>query len=74
MELHSEKFQLISVDSVAKISTLEGKPNPLKKGMEYLGTTFAGGGTRGHELNRRIGAAKAEFEALSRVWRRSACT
>ena len=42
--------------------------------MDYLGATLAGDGKHGNELSQRIGAAKAVFEALAKVWRHSSLT
>ena len=42
--------------------------------MEYLGTVLHADGSQDHEINRRIGCAKADFIALSKLWRHSACT
>merc|ERR1712183_1149089 len=74
MELHSDKFQLLPVQSSTQLVTPEGKNIPAKNCMEYLGTTLYSDGAQGHELNRRIGAANSDFETLSKVWQRSACT
>ena len=42
--------------------------------MEYLGTILSNDVHDQHELVRRIGLAKADYRALSNVWRRSALT
>ena len=36
--------------------------------MEYLGSVLHGDGQTTHEVNRRIAFARADFEALSKVW------
>ena len=40
----------------------------LKESFVYLGSYLCDNGSIGPELNRRLGAARAEFETLSRVW------
>lgn len=42
--------------------------------MEYLGAMLTSDGSNSHELSRRIGAAKADFRTLSKVWSHSALT
>ena len=42
--------------------------------MFFSGTVLHRDGSHGHELNRRIGRAKADFLILSKVWSHSACT
>ena len=39
-----------------------------KESLLYLGSFLCDNGSIGPELNRRLGAARAEFETLCRVW------
>ena len=74
MELHWKKFQVIAIQCDAKIATPDGTNIEEKPSMEYLGTVLHADGSNDHELNRRIGMAKADFLKLSKVWSHSSCT
>ena len=74
MELHAQKFQLLSTDPRANIRTPDGAQVPLKPHIDYLGATLSADGSSDHELNRRIGLAKLDFLALSKVWSHSSLT
>ena len=74
MELHWKKFQVLPVQCSSKIVTPDGSAIPSQAGMDYLGTVLYSDGAQGHELNRRIGCAKADFLSLSKIWTHSACT
>ena len=39
-----------------------------QESLVYLGSLLCDNGSIGLELNRHLGAARAEFETLSRVW------
>ena len=71
MELHWDKFQLLAVRCSPTLRTPDGTNLVAKPSMLYLGATLASDGNLAPELGRRIGAAKADFTALSRVWRHS---
>ena len=74
MELHADKFQLISVGCAGAVCMPDGRQVVSSEHMGYLGTVLAPDGTNDRELSRRIGVAKADFVALSRVWSQSALT
>ena len=74
MELHWSKFQVLPTQCTAKIATPDGTNIEEKPSMEYLGTVLHADGSNDHELNRRIGMAKADFLKLSKVWSHSSCT
>ena len=75
MELHCGKFQLIATsDGRNHVCAPDGTTIAPRTSMQYLGTLLHGDGSSTHELNRRIAMARADFDALATVWRRSALT
>jgi len=74
MELHAGKFQLLQVQTSSKIHSVDGSPVPVTDHLSYLGSTLASDGRAAAELSRRIGMAKSDFKALSKVWTNSALT
>ena len=68
MELHAQKFQLLSTDHGCIICTPDGLAVPLNTYIDYLGATLAADGAVDHELNRRIALAKPDSLTLSEVW------
>ena len=75
MELHPTKFQLISTDGSTKVlAPGTTTPVPVTESMVYLGSILTPDGKVDRELTRRIGSAKADFDALSKVWTHSALT
>ena len=71
MELHWDKFQLLSVQCRACIRTPSGEHIESTPGINYLGAVVTHTGLPGHELGRRIGMAKADFTDLQKVWKHS---
>ena len=69
MELHWDKFQLLSVQCRACIRTPRGEHIESAPGINYLGAVVTHIGLPGHELGRRIGIAKADFIDLHKVWK-----
>jgi hypothetical protein len=61
MELHWDKFQMIKINSDVTLRTPAGQLIAEKRSMTYLGATLYNDGQLGTELNKRIGAAWAEF-------------
>ena len=57
-----------------KVYKPEGQQIPAQHSMTYLGTLLSDDGQISSQLGRRIGVAKSEFIALSKVWRHSALT
>ena len=74
LELHAAKFQLVSTDASTVINTPGGNRIPLNCSMAYLGSVVAATGEKDSELNRRLGMAKADFIAISKVWSHSSLT
>lgn len=74
VELHFNKLQFLPVRPCDTLSTPDGQPIPAKTEIEYLGAALAANGKHGNELSRRIGAAKAVFDALSKIWSHSSLT
>jgi len=72
MELHWKKFQFIQVNGTITLNAPDGTVIQQSDLMTYLGTTlYADGGVKS-ELNRKLGAAWAEFCKLKRLWNRAA--
>ena len=71
LELHQGKFQLLQVRCASTVRNLSLDSIPSTPSLVYLGATLAADGRVGSELSRRIGMAKGDFRALSKVWRHS---
>ena len=72
LQLHMGKCQLLSVGNLFSIRAPYGTVIESKESMIYLGALLSADGRARGELNRRLGAAQSDFQALSRVWRHSA--
>ena len=71
MELHWQKFQLLQVNRQVKLRTPSGEDITARKLMTYLGTTIYSDGKVANELNQKLGAARAEFQKLRKLWNHS---
>ena len=71
MELHYGKLQLLNVQCDFRLPMPNGEALSSSTGMIYLGTSLSADGYLGTELGRRIGFAKREFQALSKLWSHS---
>ena len=65
--IHPEK-RVGGMMSEAHIKKPNGDYVVAKESLLYLGSFLCDNGSIGPELNRRLGAARAEFETLCRVW------
>ena len=74
LELHPDKLQLLQIHGRGKIITDSGTEVTAVSSLVYLGATLAADGRMGSELSRRIGAAKADFRTLQKVWGHSDLT
>ena len=74
MELHYGKLQLLNVQCNCNFEMPNGQQLVASDGMTYLGTVLTEDGRLNNELGRRIGAARAELVALTKVWRHSSLT
>ena len=74
MQLHFQKLQLLSTGADTCIQREDGQQIATNPSMEYLGACVTTDAQADHELNRRIGAAKGDFQKLETVWKRSALT
>ncbi len=63
------KLEVMTVGCADVIAKPDGSPVKHKQSMVYLGSLLSEDGYIDAELGRRIGAARADFDALSRVWR-----
>ena len=71
MGLHWSKFQMVQVNGKYTLRTPEGEAIPAKELMSYLGVNiYADGGIK-NELNQKLGIAWADFNKLSRLWKRT---
>ena len=71
LELHDGKLQLLQVQTNERVRSTSGKDLTGSKSLQYLGSSLSADGRVGSELSRRIGAAKADFQSLTKVWRHS---
>ena len=53
----------------AQIKGPDGKHIGSRQAITYLGSVIAANGSINSELNRRLGMAKGDFDALNRVWK-----
>ena len=72
MELHWDKFQLIEIGCDIRLRTPEGREIPAQDHLSYLGATLYSSGCVAKELNKRLGAAWAEFVKYERAWKHTA--
>ena len=68
MELHWNKFQLLQVGGIYHFSAPDGNIIAPTEVMTYLGATLYADGSVKRELNRKLGAAWADFSKLARLW------
>ena len=71
LQLHADKFQLLSVGCDAPVHNTDGTIISRTDGMTYLGAMVTSDGRTSQELARRIGAANTDFRALAKIWRHS---
>ena len=74
LSLNVHKTKALNVRANGVVSGPAGQPLETKPSMTYLGGLLHSDGRSTHELSRRMGKALAEFDALRRVWSRSALT
>ena len=68
LQLNWNKLEVLPVRCEARVRTPNGELVVSKESLVYLGSYLCDNGSIGPELNRRLGAARAESETLSRVW------
>ena len=71
LQLHADKFQLIQIGTSSSIRNSAGAVIQARDSMVYLGALISANGRMHAELARKLGAAHADFRALSKVWRHS---
>ena len=74
MELHWDKFQLLEVNAHYSIKTPTGEVIQPSEVMSYLGANMYADGAIRSELNKKLGAAWAEFCKSQKVWNHSSLT
>ena len=65
------KLEVLPVGCDAFISKPDGQFIERKESISYLGALLAADGSVRSEVNRLLGLARADFSALSRVWKHS---
>jgi hypothetical protein len=66
--LHWDKTQALSICTSDRICSPDGTAIPEKGALQYLGATIYGDGRADSELSRKLGAARADFQKLQRLW------
>jgi len=74
LELHEDKFQLLQINCSNVVRNVSLDAIDAKASLSYLGANLTSDGRAGSELSRRIGAAKADFRSLCKVWKHSCLT
>jgi hypothetical protein len=72
LRLHWGKIQQINVRCEVVLHLPDGTDSSPKEAMTYLGSIITNDGRAKPELIRRLGAARAAFRELARLWRHSA--
>ena len=63
------KVEAMPIRCVFNVLKPDGHPVACKSSLVYLGSLLDNAGDIGPELNRRLGSARADFQALNRVWK-----
>jgi len=71
LQYNWKKLEVLPVRCEADIRKPDGSQIDQKDCITYLGSVLAQDGRAGPELARRLGAARAEFKTLARVWSHS---
>ena len=74
LQFNWRKIEVLTVGVDACLSKPDGSPVPQRESMVYLGSAISDDGKIGSELSRRLGAARAEFDKLTKVWNHSTLT
>jgi hypothetical protein len=69
MELHWDKFQLLSVRGAHRLRKPNGECIPPSDTMSYLGVSLQADGCRRSELGRKLGMAWSDFSRLAQLWK-----
>ena len=71
MTLHWAKTQALSVCTTDKVLRPDGTVIQESGALQYLGATIYGDGRADSELSRKLGAARADFQQLHKLWSRA---
>ena len=71
LELHCNKFQLLQVGREYRFLAPDGNLIAPSEVMTYLGAAIYPDGSVRSELNRKLGAAWADFSKLAKLWKHS---
>ena len=63
-----DKLEAMPVRMAAQFQTPAGDDIPSKESLIYLGSSLHADGRSGSEINRKLGMARADFDAVSRIW------
>ena len=68
MMLHWNKTQALSICTTEKILRPDGTPIEEKGALQYLGASIYSDGRADSELSRKLGAARAAYQQLQKLW------
>jgi len=74
MEYNWGKLEVLRVRHSGHVTQADGTRVKEKDAMVYLENQLAADGRVSAELSRRLGMARADFDALERVWRHASIT
>ena len=74
LSLNWEKTEVLPIGCDAAIQGPNGEHIKNKTSLVYLGSVISASGSITSEVNRRLGMAKADFDALNRVWKHAHLT
>ena len=71
LEFNWSKLEVLAVNDETRFWTPTGEEIPRKERIKYLGCLLNSDGRVGSELSCRLGAARADFETLVKIWSHS---
>ena len=74
LSLNWQKTEVLPIGCTVDIQGPNGEPIKTKTSLVYLGSVISASGSITSEVNRRLGMAKADFDALNRVWKHAHLT
>ena len=74
LSLNWQNTEVLPIGCAADIQGPNGEPIKTKTSLVYLGSVISASGSITSEVNRRLGMAKADFDALNRVWKHTHLT
>ena len=74
LQVNWRQIGVLTVGVDLRLSKPDGSPIPQRDSMVYLGSAISDDGEIGSELSHRLGAARAEFDKLTKIWNHSTLT